>query len=318
MLCIVYVIVLGTALNIASSLLERELPAHWPRRWLWVATIALSVTIPAIYRTRHATTVGEAHAHTTTAHADHGKAGLDAYLDGEWLAHVESYNGVINGVWLAASALLILWGLVSAGRVVLMLRSHGAARGRRRQTVIDGVPVVVTASMGPATVGLLRSRVVVPRWVLALPGTERQYVLRHEDEHRRAHDALVLFVASLPLILLPWNPALWWQIRRLHLAIEMDCDQRVVSALGDATAYGTLLLRVAEAASRGPRLQPALLGRAGMLERRLTLLVASVPRSRAMRVLVPLAACAMLAAALSMPHPVLAPPSASSALVAAK
>jgi bla regulator protein blaR1 len=306
MLCILYVIVLSTALGIAANLLERDLPARWPRRWIWCAVIALSVTIPAIYRTRHAATIGEVHA----AHGAHGEVhrdamGLSGALHGEWLAHVESYDGVINRIWLLASGTMIFLGLVSAVRVLLVLRS-----GRRRgQAVVDGIPVVVTESLGPATVGLLRCRVVVPRWVLALPGSERQYVLRHEDEHRRSHDALLLFVASLSLILIPWNLALWWLIRRLHLAIEMDCDRRVVSALGDATAYGTLLLRVAEAASRGPRLQPALLGRVGMLERRLTLLVSSVPRNRMMRVLAPLAACAVLLAALSMPHPVLAPES---------
>ena len=170
--------------------------------------------------------------------------------------------------------------------------------------MIDGVPIVVTDVAGPATVGVVRSRVLVPRWVLALPGAQRKYVLRHEDEHRRAHNARLLFAASLPLLLAPWNLALWWELRRLCLAVEMDCDNRVVAALGNPNAYGELLLKVAQAANRGPRLQPAFLGM-GSLERRLTLLLAPTPLRHAQRFLVPALAFVLLLAVLAIPHPVL-------------
>src|SRR5205814_4145200 len=183
--------------------------------------------------------------------------------------------------------MLLIWGLTNAMRVSHIVSSSRPGRANPRQpTIVDGVPVVITDLAGPATVGLLRSRVLVPQWVLGLPGMQRQYVLRHEEEHRRAHDAHLLFIASLPLILMPWNLALWWQLRRLCLAVEMDCDNRVVGALGDANAYGELLLKVAEAGSRGPRLQPAFLGM-GMLERRLNALLTPAPLRHVQRFLVP-------------------------------
>jgi beta-lactamase regulating signal transducer with metallopeptidase domain len=102
---------------------------------------------------------------------------------------------------------------------------------------------------------------------------------------------------------MPWNLAMWWQLRRLCLAVEMDCDNRVVSALGDANAYGELLLKVAQAGSRGPRLQPAFLGM-GMLERRLTALLAPTPLRHLQRFLVPVAALSLLLLVLWMPHPI--------------
>jgi beta-lactamase regulating signal transducer with metallopeptidase domain len=172
--------------------------------------------------------------------------------------------------------------------------------------LVDGVPVVVTDMAGPATVGVWHSRVLLPRWVLALPGIQRRYVVRHEEEHRRARDATLLFIASLPIVLMPWNLAMWWQLRRLCLAVEMDCDNRVVGALGDANAYGELLLKIARASSRGPRLQPALLG-VGALERRLTALVAPTPLRHAQRFLLPIAILSILLLVVSMPHPVLKP-----------
>ena len=145
---------------------------------------------------------------------------------------------------------------------------------------------------------------LVPQWVLALPGPQRQYVVRHEEEHRRAHDARLLFVASLPLILMPWNLAVWWQLRRLCLAVEMDCDNRVVAALGDATAYGELLLKVAQTTSGTPRLQPALLG-VGTLERRLNKLLAPEPLQQIQRFMLAAVVLALTCVVLAMPHPIL-------------
>jgi beta-lactamase regulating signal transducer with metallopeptidase domain len=177
-------------------------------------------------------------------------------------------------------------------------------RGKGGPAIVDGVPVVVTEALGPATVGVWRTHVLLPKWVLGLPDTQRNYVVRHEEEHRRAHDGQLLFVASLLLIVVPWNVALWWQLRRLSLAIEMDCDNRVVRALGNAPAYGNLLLTIAQAANGGPRLQPALLGGVGALEQRLTRLLAPTPLRFAQRMLFSVAIGALLLLVLSMPHPV--------------
>ena len=76
-------------------------------------------------------------------------------------------------------------------------------------------------------------------------------------------------LASLALIVMPWNPALWWQMLRLRVAVELDCDARVLRD-ADARSYGDLLLEVAR-----PRRRLMLLGatafaeRASQLERRI-------------------------------------------------
>src|SRR6266404_4974784 len=275
MLCILYVTVVGTCLGVLGLLVERMLPATAPRRWIWCLVIPISMVLPGYYRWHHNWSVIPAlqqQGTTSPLGQVAGTASLTLF-DPAWWAHTESYNASINRLWLVISGVLLVWGLTSAMRVSHIVSSSREGRGdRRRPKIVDGVPVVVTDAAGPATVGLLRSRVLVPRWVLALPGIERRYVVRHEEEHRRAHDARLLFVASLPLLLMPWNLAMWWQLRRLCLAVEMDCDNRVVAQLGDANAYGELLLKVAQVTNRGPRLQPALLG-VGTLERRLTKLL---------------------------------------------
>lgn len=308
MLCILYVIAVGTLLGVAGVLIERALPAGFPRRWLWCVIIPTSLFIPGYYRTHHMWSVSEAFARQTVdpplGHALQ-TASLTA-LDPAFWARITSYDSAINRVGLTLSALLVLWGFANLLRVLYVMHAPRLRRGSSSAAMIlDGVPIVITDSMGPATVGLWRSRVLVPRWVLALPGMQRQYVLRHEDEHRRSHDAALLFVASLTLLLVPWNIALWWQLRRLCLAVEMDCDNRVVAGLGNPTAYGELLLKVAQAASPGPRLQPAFLGGMGSLERRLTSLLAPTPLRHVQRFLLPAVAIGLCFLVLLTPHPVL-------------
>lgn len=308
MICILYVNAVGMCLGLVALLLERTLPPMSPRRWIWCVIIPISVVIPGMYSVHNTwSIVGAFEQQAAQPPLGHplGTASLTVLDPGLW-AQIQSYDPSINRLWLAISAFLLLSALVSAWRVSRVVSL--ARRARRHAggpSIVDGVPVVVTDFMGPATVGFWHSRVVVPQWVLALPDVQRQYVVRHEEEHRAAHDGRVLFVASLTVILMPWNLALWWQLRRLCLAVEMDCDSRVVAGLGDATAYGELLLKVAEASSRGPRLQPALLGGVGTLERRLTTLLAPTPLRHVQRFLLPAIALALLVVVLKMPHPVL-------------
>jgi hypothetical protein len=285
MLCILYVNVVGALLGIVGSLVERAMPPTSPRRWLWCGIIPLGLFLPGAYRTQHNLEIANVMNQSAVG----------------WWAGVESFSTVTIGrVWPMLSLGIMVWGIANFMRVWSTVR-----RSRGNATIVDGVSVLVTEALGPATVGVVRSRVLLPKWVLALPGDQRQYVVRHEEEHRSAKDGRLLLLMSLSLILAPWSVALWWQLRRLRLAVETDCDNRVIAALGNPTAYGTLLVRVAQAASRGPRLQPAFLGSVGSLEERLTMLLAPAPIRHAQKFLLPIAAAALLIFALSLPHPVM-------------
>lgn len=297
MLCILYVNFVGSLFALAGILAERALPVTFPRRFLWCALIPIGVFVPGAYRYQHNIAVGELMGQSSVS----------------WWAMIDSYCNTIERAWLGISLVLVAWGLTNIWRVARTV--HGS---RGRTAIVDGIRVVVTDSIGPATVGFPHSLVLLPKWVLALPSTQRQYVVRHEEEHRSANDAPVLMSLSLLLILMPWNLALWWQMRRLSLAIEVDCDNRVIAALGNPTAYGSLLVKIAEAASRGPRLQPAFLGGVGTLEKRLTMLVAPTPLRQAQKLLIPVAAGILLIFALSLPHPVLGASHEHNAMVATR
>ena len=294
MLCILYVTAIGLLLGMVGDHLERLLPVTIPRRWIWCAVLGASFGLPGYYRYHHSFAIG-------------GASGAASYagLDAGFFSQMSAFDPLIGRVWQVVTVLLALWALGNAGWVTHLVRVSRVGQPLPDPAVGGDIPIVVTDSLGPATVGVWRSRVVLPRWVLALPHAQRQYIVRHEDEHRRSHDCALLFFASLLVILAPWDVALWWQLRRLSLAVEMDCDRRVVATLGDPQAYGNLLLTVAQATNHGRRLQPGLLGGTGMLEHRLTVLLAPAPLRLAQRLVLPVIACVLLVVAVTTPHPIL-------------
>jgi hypothetical protein len=100
--------------------------------------------------------------------------------------------------------------------------------------------------VGPAVVGLLRPRIAVPGWVkLALP-SQQAAVIAHEQAHLDARDPQLFTIALALLVFMPWNLPLWWQLRRLRYAIEIDCDARVLEAGVDPAHYGETLIAVGE------------------------------------------------------------------------
>ncbi|HUH12583.1 MAG TPA: M56 family metallopeptidase, partial [Longimicrobiales bacterium] len=168
---------------------------------------------------------------------------------------------------------------------------------------VDGVSVLVSPHTGPATVGVVRPEIVLPRWALALADGARRLMLAHEREHLRAGDPRLLFAGTLLAMALPWNLPLWWQLRRLRLAVELDCDARVLRAGGNAATYGNLLLEVGRRRAGVPVLSAALAEGKSFLERRIGNLAESAGVS--VRRVVGLAAVAtgLLALAVCTPDP---------------
>jgi len=204
--------------------------------------------------------------------------------------------------------LLPAWGLASAGLVLagcaLLLVLRARRRGWRPATVA-GVPVLVSAATGPAVVGFVRGSIVLPEWALGWDEERRRMIVEHEREHLRARDPLLLLLALVCAAALPWNAALWWQLRRLRLAMEVDCDARVLRRRPDVRAYGLLLLEVGRLASSGRVPVLALTEPPSFLERRIRTMTSRTPERSFRRAALPAAVCAgalFLAAALPAPR----------------
>ncbi len=223
-------------------------------------------------------------------------------------------------------AVILLWVLVSLVLCVRLVRTLVALHRLRiaaPRLTVDGTEVLLSDDLGPATIGLRRQSVVVPRAVLDLEEPLRRLLLRHECEHRTAGDPWLLLAGSVAVVLFPWNAALWAIAFRLRLAAEIDCDARVLAAGGDPVRYGRLLLLFAQRHHAVP-LALTLAAPPSQLERRITAMRTRFVRPRPLQlagagVLVVLgAAGACSAGAPDAPSvarsPVSAPPARSTSM----
>ena len=142
-----------------------------------------------------------------------------------------------------------------------------------RKTALLGTPVLVAPDAGPAVVGLLRPRIVVPQWLLHATASRQVLVLAHEQAHLDARDPLCLAMALVLLVAMPWNLPLWWQVGRLRRAMEVDCDARVLARGHSPRAYGELLLDVGQHQSVRLGLSSAMSASTSFLEQRIALML---------------------------------------------
>jgi beta-lactamase regulating signal transducer with metallopeptidase domain len=111
---------------------------------------------------------------------------------------------------------------------------------------LEGELVFISENEGPAEFGLFRPRIVVPRWLLHADSQTRVAAITHEREHIKRGDALLSLFGLVLVATMPWNLPLMWQLKRLRLAIEVDCDTRVVCGRRplDGIAYADALVRI--------------------------------------------------------------------------
>jgi TonB family protein len=175
------------------------------------------------------------------------------------------FDRVFIATWLALSVGLAAFVLVSAWRLT-------RERRRWQRSRVAGKDVLVSDCVGPAVVGVFRHAVVVPTWVLGLTPDLQRIVTEHEHEHLRAGDLRHSLIALLLILLVPWNPVLWWQLSRLKLALEADCDQRVIRNGVDFRTYGRVLLELAGRKQQSPLPTLALTEKRSSLSRRIEMM----------------------------------------------
>jgi hypothetical protein len=177
--------------------------------------------------------------------------------------HVSASAGrVLVMSWLVAS-MLVLALIVTVHAMMLRRRAHWP------RAELHGAEVRLTPDVGPAVVGFTAPEIVVPHWLLERSDDEQRLALAHEREHVSARDHLLLAGGWVVVALMPWHPASWWMLSRLRLAIELDCDARVLTRGVGARSYGQLLIDIADHCSGQRATALALADHTSHLERRL-------------------------------------------------
>ncbi len=230
-------------LSCAGLLLERwARPRFLPTRTIWLLTLVGSLVLPAtISSVPHryveptsASAQADSRDATSTIVSDPARwISLEsAHMPTDALAACDRW---ITAAWVASSIASFGW---IAATMALM------ARRRRswRPGILFGSEILWSEDFGPAVVGVLRPKVVIPIWAKQLPDSRQRLIACHERSHLEARDPLALALGVAVVALAPWNPLLWWQLRRLRLAIEVDCDRRLLAAGAEPSDYALALL----------------------------------------------------------------------------
>ena len=260
---------IGAGLLFLVAGLAMERLVNRGRRWVWAAAGAGTVLLPAVRLL-----VGDGRSEgAVSPGAVIALEPLAVTVPGDSVLH--SLDDVLLMGWVAVSALLVVVALAGAARFAWRRRGW-------EQGTLLGRSVLWTRESGPAVVGLVTSRIVLPAWVVGAGRARQELVLAHEEEHLGAHDVQLRFLAALLLFAFPWNPALWVQYHRLGLAVELDCDRRVMDRWPERRRlYGDLLLRVGTGGRAIPAMAVAALAeRKSLLEQRIRKLFSRAPEVR--------------------------------------
>jgi len=245
----IYVVVVTLLLGGAAFAGERSAHARKaPTRWLWGASIFASLLLPIVMSSVsiQIPSLSSAIDQTTPQkliplrQITYAAARPSAWLGaGAGSTAAPDMDAILASAWSGTSGLILLATLFNGAQL------YWRQRAWERQ-LMAGVSIYVSEDVGPAVVGLVRPRIVVPRWITHAAPETQALVLAHEKSHLDANDAQLLAVAILLIVMMPWNLPLWWQLRRLRFAIEMDCDARVLKGGHDVSLYGETLIMVGE------------------------------------------------------------------------
>ena len=278
-----YVLFAGSLVACAALAVDGILRrTQLPTRWVWVTALSGIVALaaaapraPVQGRGPGMSAIAPTTLRATGAAAD---ASIVASMNRAIAAIGASANDVLKEANARVPSSIVMplaaaWALISSVLLVVIIVVNRRTSHERRAwplTRMFDTEVRIAPEAGPAVVGLARPEIVLPRWLLLRSREEQRLVVVHEREHVAARDQLLPVGGWIVAALLPWHPAVWWSLSRLRLAVELDCDSRVLRNQGvQARSYGTLLIDIAGQCA-GHRVGAlALADRPSHLERRL-------------------------------------------------
>lgn len=285
---------------IACLLIEKGcIATNRPSRFVWLAGICFSIVVPfaTIARPVDATARTDVSVITPTGITPAPVTEKPNLLD-RIAALAQQLNSALVLLWVATSVLLLTIIAILLRRTRILLSDSVAG-------ILEGESVRLSETVGPAIVGIVRYEILIPRWVSMLSGEQRKLILMHEKQHARVFDPAITFTAVVLTALMPFNVVLWFMVRRLRTAIEIDCDRRVLNHATDVEAYASLLIDVGAHVSRAPILAAALNESASQLQQRIhAMSFIRKPAARFQAIAFGVIGVVVLTAATRIPRPV--------------
>ena len=173
---------------------------------------------------------------------------------------------ILSGIWIAGILTMIILVIRSSLRLRKLARSALPLQNREvhrlyhhcleEMRICRDIPVCSTAFLkSPIIVGLFRPCIYLPIHLVSdYNESDMRYILLHELQHYRHHDAFAGYLMILVGVVYWFNPFVWYSLKEMRNDREIACDTSVLKMLEkDAyEEYGNTLINFAEKVSLTP------------------------------------------------------------------
>jgi TonB family protein len=265
---------LGGAALLAAWVLRLRAPRFAWRFWQLVMLAALALPLM------------QPHADKGSLHIVRGGAILAGSPSEAFVAQIATdWSAIILTIVVCGVVIRLAWLFIGIVRIRTLIAtavpSHAIAplfEELNQSLGTRAAALISDALEGPATVGVLKPVVMLPRSVLEMPAAVQRAIICHELVHVRRRDWIHTIVEEVWCAMLWFHPAARLIASRVSLARETVVDEITILLTRDRRAYAEALLAFSDP-------QPHLIGVTPFigrrtLSRRISLIAAESSRSR--------------------------------------
>lgn len=191
---------------------------------------------------------------------------------------------ILWGIWIAGILAMVIFIIKSSLQLRNLKKSALPLQNREIRRLYNccldemkihkNIPIYSTAFLkSPVIVGLLKPCIYLPIHLVSDHNeSDIRYILLHELQHYRHHDAIAIYLMNLAGIVYWFNPLVWYARKEIHNDREIACDTSVLKMLkeDEYTDYGNALINFAEKISLTPfPFASGLLGNRKQMKRRI-------------------------------------------------
>lgn len=173
---------------------------------------------------------------------------------------------ILLGIWIVGILAMIILVIKSALRLRNLKKSALPLQNQEvrrlylhcleEMGIHRDIPVYSTAFLkSPIILGLLKPCILLPIHLISdYNESDMRYMLLHELQHYKYHDAIGSFLMNLAGVVYWFNPLVWYAIKEMRNDREVACDTSVLKMLEEDAYedYGNTLINFAEKVSLTP------------------------------------------------------------------
>ena len=173
---------------------------------------------------------------------------------------------ILLGIWIVGILAMIILVIKSSLRLHTLKKSALPLQNQevhrlyhrclKEMGIHRNIPIYSTAFLkSPIIVGLLKPCIYLPIHLISdYDETDMRYMLLHELQHYKHHDAIANYLMNLAGVVYWFNPLVWYALKEMRNDREVACDTSVLKMLEEDAYedYGNTLINFAEKISLTP------------------------------------------------------------------